>query len=99
MNIGDRVDDEKERGHDKEDENRNEIKKHISGACARQPLFVCVFVFQDNLPQLQFLSFSDNDPSQSALLRPPIHPTPTSICTHTQTLKQEQILCTPHCTN
>lgn len=58
MNIGDRVDDEKERGRD-EDENRNQIKQHISVECVRQPLFLCVFVFQDNLPLLRFLSFSD----------------------------------------
>lgn len=57
MNIGDRVDDEKERerGCDKEDENRYKIKQHISVVCVREPLFLCLFVFQDNLPLLQFL--------------------------------------------
>lgn len=83
MNIGDRVDDEKERvrGHDKEDENRTGIKRNIiSGACMR--VYFCAFVFQDYLPLLQFFSVSDNDPSQSAL-KPPIYQTPTSmsLCT------------------
>lgn len=53
MNTGDRVDDEKEDGEDK---NRNKIKRHISvRVCVRQPLFLSVFVFQDNLPLLRLL--------------------------------------------
>lgn len=31
------------------------IKRYISVAFVRQPLFQCVFMFQDNLPLLQFL--------------------------------------------
>lgn len=76
MNIEGRADDENEWRRNKEDENRSENQTaHLwsmwDALCSR----VCFKII------CRCFGFSDNDPPQSALLKPSIYPPPTTVCT------------------
>lgn len=66
------------RGGHKEDENRNELRQQNFCSAADT---TSLFVFQDNLPLLQFHSLSNND-TQSVLLRFKMYPLPRHMRTN-----------------
>lgn len=83
MNKGDTVHNEKSgRGHNNRGKNRNKI---ITFQLVCDCLYLCVFVFEDNLPLLQFLTYFDNDSSQSALLKLSSYSRTTTTHTRTHT--------------